>query len=253
MVPAHPTADYVVRQAGLPLGLLEHLLDSVSLRTRPHQLLQRHLGRCVGQGVNGLGPRAERPDLKQPLLRTDPSLLLGPDPSRQRLDLQRPLLWRELAIAAALIGSPIVSRLRDPNRAHRRGLAFTGLSFACATLAWLAFHLGIPPEQGERWGVQPALFGRQLFRLDELSAPLVPAVALLHFLTGLATARTHMRRFSFSWSLAAEAILLATFSCQDPRVLIGLLVASTRSPWCGPTSCSSRARGTCRRFRRGSG
>src|SRR6185437_7798384 len=105
-----------------------------------------------------------------------------------------------------LFGSPIVSRLRNPNRAYRWGLAFIGASFACALLASLAYYLGIPPESVGRWSVQPSLFGRPLFRLDELGAPLVPAVALLHFLTGLATARSHMRRFSFSWSLAAEAM-----------------------------------------------
>ena len=59
----------------------------------------------------------------------------------------------------------------------------------------------------------------------------MPAVALLHFLTALATARTHMRRFSFSWSLAAEAIRLATFSCKEPWVLIGLLAVSTIPPY----------------------
>jgi NADH-quinone oxidoreductase subunit M len=141
------------------------------------------------------------------------------------------LPWLELAIAVALIGFPSVSLLRDPDRAYRWGLAFTGLSFACSVLAWLAFHLGVPPELGESWSVQPALFGRQLFRLDQLNAPLVPVVALLHFLIALATARTHMRRFSFSWSLAAEAIRLATFSAQDPWVLIGLLAVSTVPPY----------------------
>ena len=40
-----------------------------------------------------------------------------------------------------------------------------------------------------------------------------------------------MRRFSFSWSLAAEAIRLATFSCKEPWVLIGLLAVSTVPPY----------------------
>jgi NADH-quinone oxidoreductase subunit M len=141
------------------------------------------------------------------------------------------LPWLELAIVISLVGSPSVSGLRDPNRAYRWGLAFTGLSFACALLAWLVFHLGIPAELTRRWSVQPALFGRQLFGMDQLSAPLIPAVALLHFLTAVATARTHMRRYSFSWSLAAEAIRLATFSCKEPWVLIGLLAVSTVPPY----------------------
>jgi NADH-quinone oxidoreductase subunit M len=141
------------------------------------------------------------------------------------------LPWLELAIGVTLIGSPCVSLLREPYRAFRWGLTFTGLSFACAFLAWVSFHFGNSSGLASRWSVQPYLFGRVLFSLDELSNPLVPTVALLHFLTALATARTHMRRFSFSWSLAAEAIRLATFSCKEPWVLIGLLAVSTVPPY----------------------
>jgi NADH-quinone oxidoreductase subunit M len=141
------------------------------------------------------------------------------------------LPWLELSIVVALLGALFVSRLREPGRASRWGIAFTAASFACAFLAWLAFYVGTPFEPTRRWSYQPALFGRQLFALDELTAPLVPAIALIHFLTALATARTHMRRFSFTWSLAAEAIRLATFSCKEPWVLIGLLSLSTVPPY----------------------
>jgi NADH-quinone oxidoreductase subunit M len=141
------------------------------------------------------------------------------------------LPWLEFAIAVGLIGSPLVSRLRDPNRAYRWGLLCTGLSFGSALLAWLVFVYGVPGELTRRYSVQPHVFGRVIFGLDELSAPLVPTVALLHFLTAVSTARTHMRRFSFSWSLAAEAMRLATFSCKEPWVLIGLLAISTLPPY----------------------
>jgi NADH-quinone oxidoreductase subunit M len=141
------------------------------------------------------------------------------------------LPWLEFAILFTLAGFPFVSRLRDPNRAFRWGLAFMASSFFCTFLAWLAFFVGVTPEQLEPWSLQPHLFGRQILVLDELSAPLVPTVALLHFLTAMATARTHMRRFSFSWSLAAEAIRLATFSCKEPWILIGLLAISTVPPY----------------------
>ncbi|AGA29210.1 proton-conducting transporter transmembrane domain-containing protein [Singulisphaera acidiphila] len=140
------------------------------------------------------------------------------------------LPWLELAIALTLIGSPFVSRLRNPNRAYQWGLFFTGFSFACTLLAWLAFYGGVTPEMLRRWSIQPTLFGRQVLGMDELSAPLIPSIALLHFLAAMATSRNHMRRFSFSWSLAAEAIRLATFSCKEPWVLIGLLSVSTMPP-----------------------
>ncbi len=38
--------------------------------------------------------------------------------------------------------------------------------------------------------------------LDELNAPILPTVVLLHLLTALSTSRTFMRRYSFSWSMA---------------------------------------------------
>lgn len=137
------------------------------------------------------------------------------------------LPWLEIAILAAILGSSIVSRFRDPNRAFRWGLACTGFPFFCTVMAWLAFDSGTLP----RSGLQSYLFGGPLIALDELNAPLVPAVALLHFLTALSTARTHMRRYSFSWSLASEALVLATFSCRDPWTLIALLAASTIPPY----------------------
>jgi NADH-quinone oxidoreductase subunit M len=141
------------------------------------------------------------------------------------------LPWLEIAIGVSLVGSPLVSRLREPARAYRAGLVFTGLSFACALLAWLSFAVGTPAELTARWSVQPRLFGRPILAIDELNAPLVPTVALLHFLTALTTARTHMRRFSFSWSLAAEALRLATFASREPWVLIGLLAVSSVPPY----------------------
>jgi NADH-quinone oxidoreductase subunit M len=141
------------------------------------------------------------------------------------------LPWLESSIFISMIGPLVVSRFRDPTRAYHWGLACIGGSFACTVLAWLAFYVGIPAADLDRLSPQIPLFGKRLFALDELSAPLVPIVALLHFLTALATARTKMRRYSFSWSLAAEAIRLATFSCEQPWILVGLLAVSTLPPY----------------------
>lgn len=141
------------------------------------------------------------------------------------------LPWLDLSMAVTLFGLMCVSRMRDPDRASLWGRSFTGVAFACTFLAWLAFYLRVPAELIGRWSVQPYLFGRTVLGLDELNAPLVPTVALLHFLIALATARTMMRRFSLSWSLAAETISIATFSCEDPRWLIGLMAVSTLPPF----------------------
>ena len=68
--------------------------------------------------------------------------------------------WLELAILVALVGSPLVSRLRDPDRAYRWGLAFTGLSFACSVLAWLSFSTGprrAAPLERAALSIRPAI------------------------------------------------------------------------------------------------
>jgi NADH-quinone oxidoreductase subunit M len=143
--------------------------------------------------------------------------------------LHLPLL--ELAIAITLLGSPCVNRVRNPERAYRWGVAVIGASFGCTVLAWLAFYVGTPPELLARYSIQPALFGRQIFALDELNAPILPTVALLHLLTAVSTSRTFMRRYSFSWSMAAETIQLATLSCKEPWVLIALLAISAVPPY----------------------
>ncbi|MGE3821934.1 MAG: oxidoreductase, partial [Isosphaeraceae bacterium] len=140
------------------------------------------------------------------------------------------LPWLELSIVVALAGSILVRTVRDPFAASRWGIALTGTAFACAFLAWLAFELGVPSGTG-RWDVQTPTLGGRTFALDELSAPLVPAVALIHFLTAVTTSRTRMRYFSISWSLASEAIRLAMFSCGASWVLVALTVICTVPPY----------------------
>jgi NADH-quinone oxidoreductase subunit M len=133
--------------------------------------------------------------------------------------------WLELSIAIPLVGAVFVSQLRDPDTAYRWCVGFTGAALVCTLLAAFGYALGATST----W--EPALHvvGAS-FAVDELSAPLLPLVALLHFLTALATARTKMARFSFAWMLVGEAVRLAAFACVDPWVLIGLSVAATVPP-----------------------
>jgi NADH-quinone oxidoreductase subunit M len=138
-----------------------------------------------------------------------------------------PVLWVELAIIVAIIGAICGSQVREPISAWRWGLFFTGAALGCAVLGCTGFYLCRAADITDTWSLQQHFFGREILGMDELSAPLIPLVALLHFLTALATGRTKMRRFSSSWSLASEAIRLATFACTNPATLVGLLVAGT--------------------------
>src|SRR5947209_629798 len=142
-----------------------------------------------------------------------------------------PLPWLELSLVVVLLGALCVSPLRNPLRAWRLGLVFSGAAFACTLLACLGFYLGRVIDADTGWSFEAQLFGREFLTVDELSAPLLPMVGLLHFLTALATGRTKMRRFSLSWSLTSEAIQLAMFGCREPWLLIALLTACTMPPY----------------------
>jgi NADH-quinone oxidoreductase subunit M len=142
-----------------------------------------------------------------------------------------PLPWLELAIVIALAGALIVSRVRDAIMAWRLGMVFTGATLACTVMASLGFYVGGRADVDALWAFHIALSGQQYLRIDELNAPLLPMIALLHFLTALATGRTKMRRFSLSWSLTADAIRLATFASADPWMLIALLALETLPPY----------------------
>src|SRR5258708_7900440 len=119
------------------------------------------------------------------------------------------LPWLELAIALALVGA-LVGVLRwTPGRAARACLLFHALGFACTFLAWLGFRLHGIKAADPDYSLQAHLFGRQFLRIDELSAPMVPLLALLHLLITVATTRTKMPRYAFGWSLVSEAARLA--------------------------------------------
>jgi NADH-quinone oxidoreductase subunit M len=135
--------------------------------------------------------------------------------------------WVELAVLVPVVGAVCVGRMRNLLAASRWALFFTGATLACALMAAAGVY---QPPPAERWDLLPRVFGRSVFALDELSAPLFPLVALLHFLTALATARTKMRRFSFAWSQAAEALRLAAFACLGPWVA-GPPAPAAVGPW----------------------
>src|SRR5438128_3335919 len=131
-----------------------------------------------------------------------------------------PLPWLELSLLIPLLGAIWVGRLREPRTALRFSLGFGVLTLACALACWIDFSAGDGRAAG---GVLADYLGRDVLVLDELSAPLVPVVALLHLLVATATLSTKVRRFSFAGALASQAIALATLSCKDPCWVMAFL------------------------------
>lgn len=144
--------------------------------------------------------------------------------------------WLEASVLIALIGSLWVWFVRDPFVACRHSLFFNSLVLATSIGAWVDYEfvspLGRPPTDAhDFWNPLTKLLGSEIFVIDPLSSPLLCLVALLYFLVTLTTLRTKIPRFSFASTLASEAIVLATFSCEDPILIIPLLIAATVPPY----------------------
>lgn len=155
------------------------------------------------------------------------------------------LPWLEISIGVPLLGAIVLAGRRNPVVARNWALIFAGLSLLSAIGAWQNFTVlharsAAVHHVDEPGGWMTKVFGRELLEVDDLSAPLLPLVALLYFLTTAATLRTKIRRVSFSLTLAAEAISMATFCCKEREhwLLIVLLAAG-----CIPPYLELRARG----------
>ncbi len=150
--------------------------------------------------------------------------------------------WMELAILIPLVGSIVIHWVRDGELARRATIAICTATLITATGEWIDFTSLHQFEAHDHWDLFTTLFHQETFVVDELSAPLLPLAALIHLVIALSTLRTKLGRFSFSWMLFSEAILLATFSCRASWTLIGLLVLATIPPY-----VELRKRGKCTR------
>ncbi|MEZ6044320.1 MAG: proton-conducting transporter membrane subunit [Planctomycetaceae bacterium] len=141
------------------------------------------------------------------------------------------LPWLELSILTPLLGACFLATFRNPERARRLSIVITAITFLCTCGEWIDFASLKTYEAHDHWDLFAYLFHHNVFIVDELSAPLLPLGALLYLLTVLSTLRTKVNRFSFSWTLFSEAVLLATLSCRDPWGIIALMSIATIPPW----------------------
>lgn len=138
--------------------------------------------------------------------------------------------WLELAVAVPFAGAAIARRGRDPRAGWRLGFSFAAGALACATLAWAGHQSGAAPGGTTPNDLLPRIAGGRVFALDELNAPLVPFVALLHLLVLVGTTGGKAPRLSFSALLASQALQLAIFAAVDAPVLVAALALATLRP-----------------------
>jgi NADH-quinone oxidoreductase subunit M len=126
--------------------------------------------------------------------------------------------WAEACVAVPLAGAVGVGLVRDPVAAGRWTLGVSAAAFLCAFMPWVALARGVP--------------GGPVFAVDDLSAPALPLVALLHLLVVLSTARVKLNRMSLGGHLVAEALHLGAFAAAPaaPGVLVLFLALGTIPP-----------------------
>jgi NADH-quinone oxidoreductase subunit M len=134
--------------------------------------------------------------------------------------------WLEITCGLPLAGALLVQLVAGIERKWRVCLATTAAALACSLVPWLLVSNG-PGSHPGAW----RLNGAPVFEVDGLSAPLLPATALMHFLIVLSTARTKLPRLSFTWLLASEATRLGIFACRAPWPLIAMLALGTIPPY----------------------
>jgi len=139
--------------------------------------------------------------------------------------------WIECSILTPLVGAGLVSRIKDSELAQRWSSVITAIALVFVLGEWMDYSTLSTTQADDHWHLLTQLIGRELFVLDEISAPLTTLAAILYFLTIITTLKTKIRRFSFVGTLLSESVVLATFSCKDQWGVVALLAAGTIYPW----------------------
>ena len=133
------------------------------------------------------------------------------------------LPWMEMSVLIPIIAAIWTSFCGQSERCRTQSLVFSGLTLLSTIGAWRDFILMKSFEAHDGWDLYANTFHHNLFVIDELSAPLLPLMALFYFLTQLVTVRTKVKRFSFPLTFVSEAILMTTLCCKIPAILVALL------------------------------
>jgi len=140
------------------------------------------------------------------------------------------LPWLEATLILPLVGALITAAIRTPPVAARVSFGFL-LSVLVTATAAAASH------SGATTGLT------QLYLVDDLSAPMLPVLAVLHLLTLLGTAKARVSSLFCVRLLLAVFISLAAVTCHVGGVLVVLLVLGVLLPLWDLRSRGSRVRG----------
>lgn len=145
----------------------------------------------------------------------------------------RPFPWLEIALLLPILGAIAVSFVRTAALAARWAMGFVLATLIGATAAALSFassSAGANLQSGT-------------FRVDDLSAPMLPVLTLLHLLTLLGTAKSRVSPLFCVRLLLATGITLSALTCRGGSMLVALLALGVLLPVWDLKSRGERSRG----------
>lgn len=137
--------------------------------------------------------------------------------------------WIELSVALPFLGACCLPRA-NAEYCRKLSLAISALTLLATSCAWVDFQTVSASNVCDPWGLLSQGLGWEPLVIDRLSAPLLPLIALLFFLTRLATARTKIIRFPFKLNLLMEATALAAYASKESWLIIALLTLEATIP-----------------------
>lgn len=146
---------------------------------------------------------------------------------------QNTLYWFELTLLLPLTGACFLLFIKSQALAARWCMGFILTTLFCATFASFEF-----------W-VSPTHIRRLLntFGMDDISAPMLPIVMILHLLTMLGTAKSRISSFYCLRIQLSAFLTLSTLTCHHPQVLVLLLLLGVLIPVWDLESNGRRLRG----------
>lgn len=122
--------------------------------------------------------------------------------------------WLELAFLLPIVGALLVRFGAKWLSIRHTAIAISGLLVLCTAGEYLDFLSLQVFEAHDRWEILNQWFGGPVVAVDELSAPLMPFVALAYFLVVLSTPHTKLARLSLTLLFAHEALILFVLACK---------------------------------------
>jgi NADH-quinone oxidoreductase subunit M len=128
--------------------------------------------------------------------------------------------WIEFATLSPLIFALICSRISSANLRWVVAVLGSLIALVLTLLCWSEFARMNVFEVIDPNSLTKMRFGRELFVIDELSAPLLPLIATLYFAVILLTPAGKLDRFPFGLSLASLSMTLGMLSSRSPLAIL---------------------------------